>query len=331
MSVLVIGLALLIAHFAGSLWRVAQQRLFTAYLEQITAFLKRFKLYDGEHTQGLIAVVDDALRDIRWHADQYASWTGERASPADPATLDLARIQSSGADDPGLVLAGALYSLAHRALARWLAWMEDENVRDFDSLILDARRLLTRPEHRPALEAMRRQLRILIVDEFQDTDGAQQDIAFALGGIGEPTAAYVPQLLFVGDPKQSIYRFRGADVSVWNHVRDVICGEEEPMRLTANFRTQPGVVGFVNRVCSSALAESAAEVAETAPELAVDYSPLVAMRPAAAGEGIDWLDTSVEGGKKHDRETLEARLVVSRIRGLLATGRVADAATGGDR
>lgn len=298
---------------------------------EVSSLLKRFMLYDGEHTQGLIAIVDDVVRDIRWHADQYASWTSERASSADPARLDLSRLQDSDPEDDGLVLAGALYSLAHRALARWLAWMEDENVRDFDSLILDARRLLTRSEHRPALDAMRRQLRILIVDEFQDTDAAQQDIAFALGGIGDPGAEEVPQLLFVGDPKQSIYRFRGADVSVWNNVRDVICGEEEPMRLTANFRTQPGVVGFVNRVCSAALAESAAEVAETAPEQAVGYSPLRARREAAPGEGVDWLDTSVEDGRKHDREVLEARLVVSRIKGLLASGRIADPATGGDR
>jgi ATP-dependent helicase/nuclease subunit A len=304
----------------------------------VSRLLKRFKLYDGQHTHGLIHVVDDVLRDIRWHADRYASWMGKRTSLDDPAALDLARIASlvpeeesslnADGDDSGLVLAGALYSLAHRALARWLSWMEEENVRDFDSLILDARRLLTRPEHRPALEAMRRQLRILVVDEFQDTDGAQQDIAFALGGIGEPDATDVPQLLFVGDPKQSIYRFRGADVGVWNNVRDVICGDEEPMRLTANFRTQPGVVGFINRVCSSALAESAADVAGSAPELAVEYSPLDAKRPTGPGEGVDWLDTSVAGGKKHDREALEARLVVSRIRGLLASGRVADPAMG---
>ena len=47
MSVLIIGLALLIAHFAGSLWHPVQQRLFNAYLNRSSAFLKRFKLFGG--------------------------------------------------------------------------------------------------------------------------------------------------------------------------------------------------------------------------------------------------------------------------------------------
>lgn len=47
MSILVIGLALLISHFAGSLWRPALQRLLNAYLDRFNAYLKRFKLLDG--------------------------------------------------------------------------------------------------------------------------------------------------------------------------------------------------------------------------------------------------------------------------------------------
>ena len=47
MSVLVIGLALLISHFAGFLWRPTQQHLFNAYLERCSGFLKRYKLLGG--------------------------------------------------------------------------------------------------------------------------------------------------------------------------------------------------------------------------------------------------------------------------------------------
>jgi len=308
----------------------------------MSLLLERFPLYDGRHTQGLLAATDTVVRDIRWHADRYTAWTTSRASAETPAALDPERILSllngedeqpgdaKVADDKGLRLAGALYGLAHRSLSGWLAWMEDENGRDFDSLILDARRLLTRPEHRSALESIRRNLRVLIIDEFQDTDSAQQEIAFALAGIGEPEEQQCPQLLLVGDPKQSIYRFRGADVSVWNRVQDVLCGDDGPMHLTVNFRAQPGVIGFVNDVCAAALDATSADLGAAAPELQIAYSPLVAARASDPNEGIDWLDCSTAGSSNEVR-ALEASLVVSRIRRLLEVGRVTDPSTGSER
>ncbi len=311
--------------------------------EDVARLLAQFSLYDSQHRKGLVSVTDTVLRDFRWHKDRFAAWTRLRVSADEPAALDIDRILelsistadqppgSDETDEDDLRTTGALYSLAFRALSEWLSWMEKENVRDFDSLILDVRRLLTRPQHRAALKSIRRSLKILIIDEFQDTDEAQQDIAFALAGIGEPEGDHRPQLLLVGDPKQSIYRFRGADVGVWNRVRDVLCGDEGPMRLTVNFRTRPGVVGFINDVCSAALEAASADLRPTAPELRITYSPLVPSRESGPGEGIDWLDCSIEGGKSGDVHALEARLVVSRIRRLLADGRVADADTGIER
>jgi len=308
----------------------------------VSLLLDRLGLQDRPFQKGLISVTDSVMRDIRWHADRYAAWTRERSTTHEPASLDAERILSlfesvggersgDNEDGKGLRLAGALYSLAHQSLAGWLSWMEKENVRDYDSLILDARRLLTRPEHRAALESIRSNLKILIIDEFQDTDGAQQDIAFALAGIGEPDNECCPQLLLVGDPKQSIYRFRGADVSVWNQVQNILCGEDGPMELTVNFRTRPGLVGFINDVCSTALETTSVELADMAPELQIPYSSLVAARPAGLGEGIDWLDCTVEDGRTRDVNLQEARLVVSRIRQLLESGRVADPDSGAVR
>ena len=55
-----------------------------------------------------------------------------------------------------------------------------------------------------------------MIDEFQDTDGAQRDIAFRIGGLdgSAPEAGPGPVLFLVGDPQQSIYGFRGADITV---------------------------------------------------------------------------------------------------------------------
>jgi ATP-dependent exoDNAse (exonuclease V) beta subunit len=306
--------------------------------DAIGNLLDRFQLYDGNYRTGLVGVVDSAVRDLRWHAHAYDDWVIDRSSAAEPAALDLDRLREiaaerlSGAvmdagDEAALELADALYGLAHRAVANWLRWMEEENVRDFDSLILDARRLLTRPEHRPALESIRAGLRILIIDEFQDTDAAQRDIAFALAGIGDPDPGPVPQLLVVGDPKQSIYGFRGADVRVWNDVRRRLCGDRPPMRLTENFRSQPGLVEFINEVAEAAIENAGDALKEHDRDLYIPYTPLQAYRSEAPGQGVDWLDCTVEGGTRSDRAALEARLVASRVRSLLDGEKLRDPRT----
>ncbi len=83
---------------------------------------------------------------------------------------------------------------------------------DFDDLLLEARRLLTRDA---ALRAeLRRGLRALLIDEYQDVNPVQQSI-FDILCRAEPAGEPGPILVAVGDLKQSIYRFRGADVSVF--------------------------------------------------------------------------------------------------------------------
>lgn len=304
----------------------------------VERLLERYGLYGSQYSQGLIGAVSAVVREVRWHRERYEAWltTAAAGTPAGaaPRVLDLEKLAGIASDRLGgaaghatdaeaLQLAGALYNLARRVVHAWLDWMEDENVRDFDSLILDVRRLLTQPAHRPALESIRTSLRILVIDEFQDTDAAQRDIAFALAGLDDPGAPDLPQLLLVGDPKQSIYGFRGADVGVWNEVRRRMRASGSALALTENFRTQPGLIDFVNRACAAAI-ETAGEALEPLdPDLCIPYSPLTAFRPAGAGQGLDWLDCSVDGPVADERE-LEARLVASRVRGLLAAGRVAD-------
>ena len=303
----------------------------------VDRLLQRFGLYSAGYSPGLIGVIESVVREVRWHRERYEPWVAGSARGVDDIGLDCSGLialaekqlgeKLDTADRESLELADTLYALARRTVGSWLGWLEEENVRDYDSLILDVRRLLTRSEHRPALESIRRALRILIIDEFQDTDGAQRDIAFALAGLDEPAeTAGGPRLLLVGDPKQSIYRFRGADLRVWNEVRERLCGDDEPLRLTRNFRTQPGVVEFVNRAASAAIESTGEALEPLDPGLRIPYSPLVADRAAGAGQGVDWLDCSVDG-RRSDRNELEARLVVSRIRTLLESGRVPDEST----
>jgi ATP-dependent helicase/nuclease subunit A len=84
----------------------------------------------------------------------------------------------------------------------------------------------------------------LLVDEFQDTNEAQWTIAQGLAGLDRPGSLFV-----VGDPKQSIYAFRGADVSVFNEVQAQIhhIGGEQ-IHLSRSFRTHAPLVNRFNRL-----------------------------------------------------------------------------------
>jgi ATP-dependent helicase/nuclease subunit A len=115
---------------------------------------------------------------------------------------------------------------------------------DFDDLLVMARDLLR--DH-PELaapefpEAGSPAIEFVLVDEFQDTDAIQGEILRLLSGAAFRTG----RLFVVGDVKQSIYRFRGAEPGIFRDWRS-----EFPARgrlsLTENFRSVPGIIGFVN-------------------------------------------------------------------------------------
>ncbi len=131
---------------------------------------------------------------------------------------------------------------------------------DFNDLELGAARAL----EAPAVSAdYRARFDLVMVDEFQDTNPVQARI---LAHLCRPGYA---NLCVVGDPKQSIYRFRDADVTVFEE----FCSRM-PVRaaLTKNFRSVPGILEFCNEVCAPAFVASGME-----------FQPLAAGLPAKDG------------------------------------------------
>ncbi|MUG86888.1 AAA family ATPase [Paenibacillus timonensis] len=123
-------------------------------------------------------------------------------------------------------------------------------VMDFQDLLMRAAQLLR--ENRHVREYFGRKYPRLFVDEFQDTDPIQAEILFWLTG-GETTETdwrkLVPRpgsLFVVGDPKQSIYRFRRADISIYNFVKNKLVECGECVQLTSNFRSVHAIGQFVN-------------------------------------------------------------------------------------
>lgn len=132
---------------------------------------------------------------------------------------------------------------------------------DFDDLLLGARRLVG--EHDQVRRTLGRRYRHIFVDEFQDTDPLQAEIIFALASDELPDrwTEAVPRpgsLFLVGDPKQAIYRFRGAHVAAYAAVRDALIARspESLIQITANFRSAPEILGHVNSCFEAPLAQA---------------------------------------------------------------------------
>lgn len=124
---------------------------------------------------------------------------------------------------------------------------------DFDDLLYQARDLLR--DNESVRKALARRYPRILVDEFQDTDPLQSEIIWRLAGEGDPASPWHkrvirPGALFVvGDPKQAIYRFRGADVNTYLLAKRAL-EQNDPsaiLDITANFRTRRPILKYVNR------------------------------------------------------------------------------------
>jgi ATP-dependent exoDNAse (exonuclease V) beta subunit len=217
----------------------------------------------------------------------------------------------------------ALFELARRTAELRNDHLRASGEMDFDRMIVATRDLLR--DNDGVRRAMQRQLRVLIVDEFQDVDPAQRDIAMLLGGLTREDPA-PSRLVLVGDPKQSIYRFRRADVSLWNgiHRQFTTTGAGAYYELSDNFRSRKGILAFVDDVIGAKLAAPVDADAGRQP-FEVDYAPLDARSSDAAGNRAVELVLIGPGDdgkvrRADDVRALEAGAVAQRIAELKSTG-----------
>jgi ATP-dependent helicase/nuclease subunit A len=182
---------------------------------------------------------------------------------------------------------------------------------DFDDLLIWARNLLLASAEARAY--FRRRFPVLLVDEFQDTDPVQAEIAILIASDQEPlpddVLALLPRpggLTVVADPKQSIYRFRGADISVYDAVRNGPL-RGQPPQLVQNFRSTAGVISWVNDVFDRAfVAIAGVQPANTA--LAATGSGLVDQTRSICVLHAEPSDSAEEA------RVTEARLIAGAIR-----------------
>lgn len=270
--------------------------------------LDHFRISGIERLVGELVAHGDAVRET------LGAWFHDGVPKLDDLRLAIERQRDAfGCDehegewreiDPtGARLSGMLLGMARSARAELDARLDDEGALDYDALITRARVSLER--NSGVLDAVRARLRWLFVDEFQDTDRAQVDIAYLITGFDDWMRRTPPWLCVVGDPKQSIYRFRRADVSLWRSVeRDF--GERgcPPIQLDTNFRSRAPIIGYVNATFEGLIGEGREAVREAGHEVA--YHPLAAHREAPNDNDLVELVAPASGGARTADEQREA-------------------------
>ena len=201
----------------------------------------------------------------------------DNTPPLAQALCELRNLPSPAvADDQWQVLEATVLLLPH-AVAELREVFGEHGQVDFAELTLSANRALE-SEGQPTDLALSLgyKIRHLLVDEFQDTSQSQWDLLRKLTRTWD--AGEGNTLFLVGDPMQSIYRFREAEVGLFLRAWEAGFGEIplEPLSLSVNFRSTPAIVDWVNRGFSKAM-PSASDVATGA----VPYTASVSGRSEA--------------------------------------------------
>jgi ATP-dependent exoDNAse (exonuclease V) beta subunit len=179
---------------------------------------------------------------------------------------------------------GAIVALLPRAAAELKVVFGTRGHADFTEIAQGAVRALGTPDApTDLLLALDARIRHLLVDEFQDTSISQRELLERLTAGWE--AGDGRTVFAVGDPMQSIYRFREAEVGIFLRARQRGIGNVklEPLALHTNFRSQAGIVEWANTAFTSILPQAEDETAGAIP-----YSSAVAHHARTPGDAVRW-------------------------------------------
>ena len=254
--------------------------------------------------------MQSVLSKIRSNAGAAKVWQGHKDA-VHQALNDLREITSPLALEHELWQCRALpvlERLYHQAQSKLDERKALHQVLTFADLERRAAHALAEPQVR---QYYARRWKALLVDEFQDTSPQQWAIISAL-------SEHALNFTVVGDEKQSIYAFRGADVTLFRKARQNIAAQGgESRALTTSFRTHQALVNVVNTFFSEFMPGPVSE-----QSTAATFVPLQASRQEApcAADPVEWHVVSGTG-PKGDLRQAEARLIAHRIHSLLSEGR----------
>ncbi len=221
-----------------------------------------------------------------------------------PALAAMRRLPPATYSDSQWQVLGAILRLLPHAVAQLKLVFQAHRQVDFTEVAQGALYALGTEDAPTDLTfALDYRIRHLLIDEFQDTSISQFELVAKL------TAGWSPDdgrtVFAVGDPMQSIYRFREAEVGLFLRARaEGIAGVTlHPVALSSNFRSQSGIVDWVNAAFVRVM-----PAAENIVSGAVPYTASVATRAALAGEAVNIHSLLDDDG------SVEAQRVVQIIR-----------------
>jgi ATP-dependent helicase/nuclease subunit A len=227
----------------------------------------------------LEAAMIDLLRERSFRSPRRGHPRNYRGVPRDAVLAshaDLGAALEAFARDADADLAALVQPCLLETVDRYEALKARGSALDFVDLLLRARDLVR--DRREVRADLQRRFTHVFVDEFQDTDPLQAEIVLLLSA-SDPAVdrwaevAPAPGKLFVvGDPKQSIYRFRRADVGTYQAVKDLLVARGAGcVNLTTSFRAVPSLQRLVNAAFAPIMREDRAA-------LQADYVPLAPYR-----------------------------------------------------
>lgn len=203
-----------------------------------------------------------------------------------------------------------ILSFACETQRRYRRRLERDGVLDHAHVVLKATEIAALPAVQAAFQ---KRIKLVFVDEHQDTDASQVRLLFRLTGISAAVqnnnrSRPTTRLVLIGDPKQGIYGFRHADITMWRASRHAI--ERVGGRyytLTQNHRSRPALVRFIDDAFSRIMGE---EVGTNDYE--VPFQSLSPTRPESEEPAVELLLTSERG------VAATAAVVAERIREMLS-------------
>ena len=230
----------------------------------------------------------------------------------------------------------ALIPLVQPVMDRFRDYKRATALLDFDDLIFAARDLLR--DHDDVRRAIAARFTRVLVDEFQDTDPLQTEIFWRL--CGDPPAEHDaadwttftlrPGALFlVGDPKQAIYRFRGADIAAYIRAREAFRFQaaEGVLSITTNFRSCAPIMGYVNDRFERLLSEENGQPGFQALD---PFQPERAEGPSVAALDIAVADANGKANTRQQRDG-EAEVVAEMCARLIGNEFIRDPESGEQR
>lgn len=250
----------------------------------------------------------EEINKVRRKIKEWADGKFNRPQPADPEEYGrlfgefLPFFDFFRRCNPQLFLAAQ--QVLHQLLIRIIEEKERRGLLSFQDLLIGARSLLE--NNSGVRRLMRSEIRQLLVDEMQDTDAEQAAIVRQLCLVPDGDG---PCLFLVGDPKQSIYGWRSADLGVYESLVEEIEREGgELHRLVLNFRSIPAILDEVEHCMAPVMKKRPGIQAAFVPLLACDRLTQEALRVDAQGRrSIEFWSVSPVDQKNILAEEVAAR------------------------